>query len=191
MATNTDIAKVIAMLQGTWSNFSPNKYTPEIFAQILGDLDQQLLNAATMQCISEARQFAPAPGEIRACAAKIQASASGIPDSLRAYREVLDMPSKRYHSWVEEENGKAYICQRYIEFSHPIVETVAHLMGWPTAFPTDNPTADRAQFMKAYDAEILRMMEKSARLPVVEKYIEQNKFALLEMQEATKRLEMK
>jgi hypothetical protein len=55
---------------------------------------------------------------------------------------------------------------------HPAVERVARQFGWPDRFPGDNPEADRAHFMRAYDAEVKRETERQAQPAQVQKYIE-------------------
>lgn len=173
MATNQDIAKTIAMLQAAYSNFTPNAFTPEIYMQLLGDLPGNLLQAAVYQILAEPRQFAPAPGEIRAAAANIKARAEGIPSAAAAYAEVCEMPANMQKSKIVLEDGQNVIITYRLSWSHEFVGIVAKLIGWPRTFPSpDNPTADRAQFMRIYDSEVARLLQSKNDLPAVRAYIE-------------------
>jgi hypothetical protein len=79
---------------------------------------------------------------------------------------------------VVEENGQNFIEYSELKFSHPLVARVAELVGWPRAFPTDMPSADRSQFIKAYEAELGRVMEDAGRLKLVSDYIDQRRVVL-------------
>jgi hypothetical protein len=205
MANAGDIANVIAALKALFPNYSPDIIradgkpgkTPEMLLAILGDLDRDTLQAATLSLASEpGRAFAPSAGEIRGEALKLRAIAAGIPEAWRAYEEVVNMPADMKRRELVTENQQNFINIYNREFSHPIVESVARMIGWPDTFPTDMPGVDRAQFVKAYDAEVSRTMQDAGRLPLVTQYIE-NKRAQLEgkspalIQNITKRLETK
>lgn len=176
------ITLTIAMISAAYSNFAPNEYTPKIFEQILGDLPDDLLEAAVMKCLGEPRAFAPAPGEIRETAIKLQAQAGGVPSAAEAYEEVANMPAsmKRIagYEW-DEAAGKNWINEVNLTFSHPFVETIARRIGWPKSFPTDNPSADRAQFLRVYDSELTSSLRTEMQLPTVAQYIERNHAAAL------------
>ena len=61
---------------------------------------------------------------------------------------------------------------RQLTWSHSLVGRTAQIMGWPERFPTDTPTADRAQFTQAYTAALTRFLNEKTELPQVKKFIE-------------------
>jgi hypothetical protein len=71
------------------------------------------------------------------------------------------------------EDGRIICISHPHEWLHPIVEKAAKLMGWPKLFPTDNPMADKAQFIKAYESIINREVEQNKLLPDVKQVSEQ------------------
>ena len=193
MATKNDIIQTVAMLSAAYSNFQPNEYTPRVFDQILGDLPADLLEAATMKCLGEARAFAPAPGEIREVAGKLRIQAAGIPSAAMAFEEVVGMPASMTRivsSEWDDVKKLNWINKVNLHFSHPFVEAAARRLGWPKTFPTDNPSADRAQFYRIYESELSNTIHDDMQLPLVGKYLEANKAQLL-LGDLTKRLKKK
>lgn len=197
MATIADMAFIQGRLIALYPNYRPADLAlvNTIWLEILGDLPADLCKLAVMQYAGENHDFAPSAGTVRAYAFKIQTKAAGIPDGYHAYREVCDMPANMTRQRIVEPdggNGWATIETTKMKWSHPLIEQIAAAIGWPRTFPTDNPTADRAQFLKAWDALVEKHVTDAARLPVVEKYIEQSGNKILPgIQEVTKRLEAK
>lgn len=181
MATRVDIANAIALLRRYFPNFQPDDKTPDAWLLILCDLPSDTLSAAIMACSSENRAFAPSVGEIRNMAIKLNAQAAGIPDAWQAYDEVVNMPPSMEKFRVTgeyDESGAAIRNRAVLKFSHPLVEQVARLMGWPRSFPTDMPGVDRAQFVKAYDAELQRYAGQSGQHPAITEYVENKRLEL-------------
>lgn len=193
MASKEDIAKIQAVLMAAFPNYRPADpaMVSQVWFEILQDLPGDMLKMAVLQYCGENHEFAPSAGTVRDYAFRLRAKAAGIPSAYQAYLEVLEMPADQVKSYTGEENGQFVIYRQKIDFSHPLVERVARSLGWPKTFPSDNPTADRAQFLKAYEAEMTRHFEDAARLPAVEKYIEETRKALPEVQKLVRRLEAK
>jgi len=194
MASKSEIAEIQAVLMAAFPNYRPADLVivSQVWFEILQDLPGDLLRMAVLQYCGENHEFAPSAGTVREYAFRLRAKAAGIPGAYQAYLEVLEMPADQIKSYTGEENGQFVIYHQKVGFSHPLIERVARLLGWPKTFPSDNPAADRAQFLKAYEAEMERYLEDAARLPAVEKYIEETKTkALPEVQKLARRLEAK
>lgn len=175
MANQSDIASCIHLVCAAFPNYSPDvKATAELWTLVLGDLPADTLKAATLAATmpGTGRQFAPSADEIRTKAAELHALAAGIPDAYRAYEEVEKMPADMTSRKVVEENGENIIYEKALQFTHPIVESVARSLGWPKTFPTENPGVDRGQFRQAYETEVRRVMGDAGRLPLLQDYIE-------------------
>lgn len=174
MAKITDISNLIAALKAFYPNYSPPDpgKTAVMLMQILGDLSAETLQAAALKLCADNRAFAPSAGEIRYAALMLNAKAAGIPEAWQAFDEVCKMPADMTLRELIQENGQNVILQRAMKFSHPLVESVARMMGWPATFPTDLPAADRSQFIKAYESELSRALDDAGRLKVVSDYID-------------------
>ena len=192
MSTPHEIAEGINLLKVAYPNYQPDvKRTADLWLLVLGDLPGETLKAAILERVTElGRAFAPSVGEIREAAIRLNALAAGIPDAYRAYDEVVNMPADMLERELVEENGQNFILTKKLKFSHPLVETVATLIGWPKTFPTDMPAADRSQFVKAYEAELARSLSDGARLPKIKQYIAEagNGRALPEIARAARQL---
>ena len=183
MATLRDISQAIAKCKAAYPNWSPDPdMTPEVWLEDLGDLASETLAAAVMACrVQPGRAFAPSTGEIRGAALELNARAAGIPDAYRAYEEVTQMPHSMERTEVTDEYtdaGAVVVNVRVLKFSHPVVESVARMIGWPQSVPTDMPGVDRSQFTKAYDAEVARYMADAGRPAALTEYIESKRAQL-------------
>lgn len=179
MCSLMGVAKCLDKLkQAKYHNYNltvqETKDVADLWMEILTDVDDQTLMAATLLCITEERQFGPSVGEVRGAAVKLIVKASGIPDAYQAYQEVVNKPTKGEKSGEFQllADGTWGYPRKPVEFSHPVVQAVAYMVGWPETFPTDSPMADRAQFSKAYEQESRRSIEDATRLPILNQYIE-------------------
>lgn len=169
-------AAIIARLVVTYPNYAPKDpaLAADVWLEIVGDLSPEVVKAALAQYSAESHDFAPAPGTIRQYAIQLQAKAAGIPSAAAALDEVLNMPAKMTRDvWTDEKNeaGAVIIERHSLKFSHPFVEKLARMMGWPKQFPGDNPTADRAQFLKIYDSELKDALQVEFAPPAVRAYL--------------------
>jgi hypothetical protein len=181
MATLTDIAQIILLMQTAFPNYHPEQATPDVLYQFLEDLPSDNLKAAVFAtCAQNGRVFAPSVGEIREAALKQTMRAMGLPNEFEAWKEVCRMPKDKMQRRIEvddngkmvtNENGAVIIHVELLKWSHPLVEKAALLMGWPN-FPGEDESLDRAHFFQAYRAEINRMMETAGELPVVREFVE-------------------
>ena len=160
MAEQREVAQIVAMIAAAYPNFNLSEMTVEVYFQILKDIPTDMLKAATMQAISEpGRKFAPSVGEIRGAVAEIVRTASGVPSSYEAWKEVLDQVRKTGHV------GKPV-------FSHPLVHKAVQVFGWRELCLSENVVSDRARFIEAYEQLSSRNLTEMMTLPVVKNYIE-------------------
>lgn len=177
MAKLTEIAACVNMLKVSFPNYQPDvKATCDLWELAFSDMEGETLKASILACITEDRAFAPSVGEIRAAGMKLHAKASGIPDAYQAYDEVIKMPSSMERTEVMDDydpaTNTATINVYTLKFTHPLIESVARMIGWPDTFPTNMPGVDRAQFVKAYEAEFARVMADAGRLKFLNDYVE-------------------
>jgi len=170
MASNQTIATILKTLKAAYPRFEVSEDTVRVWASFIADMDDDLLMAAVARFISASdHAFAPSIPEIRREATEIRREIAGIPSAFEAWEEVLLAPSPspyrkmRDGQWIDRED---------YQWSHEVVGRVARQLGWGRSFPGNNPEADRAHFVKAYDAEVGRMMRAETQIPLVTEYIE-------------------
>jgi len=181
MTSMADIAQVILLMQAAFPNYHPELATAEALYQFLQDLPGETLKAAVVSaCAQPGRAFAPSVGEIRQAALNHSARADGIPSEFEAWEELCRMPGSQQRKTVmldesgnplTDERGAVLIRVERLEWSHPLVEQAARLMGWPD-FPGEDAGLDRAHFYQAYRSLLSRRVEEQGELPMVKKYLE-------------------
>lgn len=171
MASENDILQILTMLAAVYPRFTLSKETVAAYAILLEDLDADELRAAAKDAATKSQWF-PSVHEIRARVVDLRRQANQVPTAYEAWAEVINTgPEKR--SQVVERDGKFYIEESKYVFTHPLVEQVARLMGWPSKFPTNNESlmADRSHFLKAYDQALVEAMDQEITLPEIRDYI--------------------
>jgi hypothetical protein len=192
MANMIEVSQVVAMLGSAYPNFAASKETVKVYYELLKDLPVDLLKVAALQCCAEAgRKFAPSVGELRGAAAGITHKAKGIPSALEAWNEVCKAPKAggtREITGETDEHHNIIIVWHPHNWSNPVVERVAQLLGWPRFPDPDNESIDRAHFLKQYEQEVERATSAAVELPEVTRYIETQRAAMLESGKEIKRL---
>lgn len=171
MATNDEIAKILAMLAASYPRFQLTRETISAYVQLLGDVPADALKAAAMQCATNGTFF-PSVHELRQAVMDLNRAASNVPDPYTAWNDVATGPKAEWLKSLSEEDGQFYIDEHPRTWTHPFVEKVAKLLGWPHEFPGDNPVADRAHFYKAYEQLLNQELSTQGRLPAVQSYID-------------------
>jgi hypothetical protein len=191
MANQIEISQVVAMIGSAYPNFSPTKETVGVYYELLKDLPLDLLRAAALQCCAESgRKFAPSVGELRGAAGEIGRKAQGVPTALEAWGEVCNAPYRDYKKYPLYSGGQVYYEDpNPHKWSHPLVEKVARLLGWPNFPGVDNEAVDRAHFLKQYEIELQHQTNEAVELPEVTRYIEARRGKTLTMGAAVGQLE--
>lgn len=160
MAEKMDVAQVVAMLTAAYPNFNISEITIDVYYETLKDIPADMLKAAAMQAISEpGRKFAPSVGEIRGAVVEIMRKAEGTPGSYEAWQEVVEQMRMTGHT------GKPI-------FSHPLILRTVRVFGWRELCLSENPVADRARFVEAFEQLSKKETADMAMLPAVKAYIE-------------------
>lgn len=193
MASRIEIAQVVAMIGAAYPGFAATKETVEVYCELLKDLPADLLRVAALQCCAETgRKFAPSVGELRGAVSAIQRKGNGVPTALEAWNEVRNAPkSLQYREITDEvdENGRTIVRITPYQWSHPLVERVALMLGFPS-FPSDeNESVDRAHFFKQYEHELQRYSDDAIELPEVKAYIQTRRHSALPIEQVLKQLE--
>lgn len=173
MATKQTISEVLKIISAAYPRFEVSEETVRVWASFIADLEDELLKAAVLRFISSSSHaFAPSIPEIRRQATEIRREIAGVPSAFEAWEEVLRAPTPnpnrimRDGQWVEPVE--------YV-WKHEIVGVVARRLGWHRSFPGSNAEADRAHFIKAYDAEVQKVILADTQIPQVTAYIEKER----------------
>ncbi|CUS05422.2 protein of unknown function [Candidatus Promineifilum breve] len=129
------------------------------YVATLADIDGALLKAATLRFIeNNVYPRIPTPGELRQYAAEIVTQAQGLPPGSEAWGEVTR--ALRYTgSWGNPAWENALIAQ-----------AVQDVGGWLYLCMSENPAADRARFIAAYDERLKRRTRDMMQLPASAQY---------------------
>jgi hypothetical protein len=187
MSSKTEMAQIVGMIGSAYPNFNGAKETVAVYYELLNDLPLDLVRAATLQCCAEAgRKFAPSVGEIRGMAGELYRKAQGVPTALEAWDETCKAPKRgeliRATDEVDE-NGNSFIERTKFVWSHPLVEKVARMLGFPNFPNLENLSTDRAHFFKQYELELSKYKGEAVELPEVTRYIEANSMSALKQLE--------
>ena len=160
MIDELEFGKILAVLEDMYPRYTLEPRVVKAYYAVLGDLDVDLLKAATLQIGSENRPFFPAAGELRQCAFDLVERQSGVPTAWDAWSEVCKRIGD--HGYV-----------RVPEFSHPLIQrTVDAVGGWLTLCMSENSIADRARFAQAYETLAQRERTQFRMLPAVREALE-------------------
>lgn len=173
MSNQSEVSQVVLMIGAAYPNFAPTKETVQVYYELLKDLPADLLKAAALQCCAEAgRKFAPSVGELRGAAVELEVKAQGIPSTLEAWDETCRAYFNDYKRSPMYRGGEIfYEDPNPFRWSHPLVERVAKMLGWPDFPKPENESVDRAHFFKQYEAELNRVTSRAIELPEVTRYI--------------------
>lgn len=183
MATQVEIASIVAMIGAAYPNFAPTKETVMVYYDLLKDLPADLLKVATLQCCAESgRKFAPSVGEIRGAVGDVKRQAQGVPSAIEAWGELLHAPKSEQTSEVSEdrdENGSVIIYVTPYKWSHPLVRKVAVMMGFPRFPDWESESFERTAFLKVYETELQAYLRQDTQLPEVTRFVEGAKNKML------------
>lgn len=160
MADRGTIKQVMIILSAAYPRFTVTADTGRVYADLLADIDDDLLIAATKQHATSSKWF-PSVAELRQAAFNIRAKSRGIPSPAEAWGEVM-REVRRVGSWGTPE------------FSTPLIaDTVDGLGGWAALCASDNNVADRAHFLKIYGSLLERHDQDAAMLPEIRDLVAQ------------------
>lgn len=179
--------------------------TVNLFHKILKDLPCDMVQAATVQYLSESNPFFPTPGTLREKAMDLQLLAMGIPTAGEAWGMVLaanhpadpvfceegatlrDAVSGSESYWLALREYSKHLDDCRVcdlggyreKYGHPAVAEAVRCLGGREAILTDNPVSDRARFIDAYREVIAREKMKMGMTPAVAEFVENNRPVLV------------
>jgi len=151
-----------------------------VYLDVLHDIPIDLLETAARQCLATLKWF-PKPAEIREQALQLVLISLGIPNANDAWAEVTKRMQNTFRvrrigdriqvaiTGMYEETPGGYLTQRQPtanDWSTPLIQkAIDGIGGWRTLRASDNPIADRSQFIAAYERYSMRHMQAARMLP--------------------------
>jgi hypothetical protein len=170
MATRDEIKAMVGYMKMAYPNYHPEidgqVNAVDVLVDLLGDLPSDTLRIAVKAaCAESGRQFAPSAGEIRGAATMLHAKASGMPEAGEAWGAIM----------------QSFTCvksQRPELLNHPlVVEAIRCMGGLDRIGMSEDNMADRAHFLKIYDALKTRALRDAAELPAATEYVASRQLA--------------
>jgi hypothetical protein len=157
MATEIETLRVLKILGDVYPSFQLSSSAIEVYVQLLADIPGPVLEQAALDHISRSTFF-PAIAELRSAAFGILEAADPIPTDYEAW------------SVVQDEIRRVGHCSQP-QLKNPLAAQVVQQLGWRYLCFSENPVADRAHFVQAYQALAERQRHSVRRLHVVTKFI--------------------
>lgn len=174
MATRKDIADIIAYMKLAYSNYSPDVTSPlnalDVFEDLLGDFDAEMLHTAIKVCCSQAGQFAPSAGDIRETVIQISMQADRVPTAGQAWGAIIGsyerMPNGNMAGGGHKnpENIQTIL-------DNPLVIEAIYQLGGYTEDLYENQMSSRSKFFEIYKTLYELEITKRLQPPSVKAYI--------------------
>lgn len=204
MTTQANINQVLFSMS---SMPNAPEITPALIREyhtVLGQWDDETLELAALHYKST-ETFFPTPGALNNKVLDMQMIAAGIPTAAEAWGQVIgglkivdtvlcqegfDLRNaitgtgEPYFKASREYNHHRRVCTickdggLVEEYSHPVVAETVRLLGGRSMLITDNPAADRKQFIDAYRERVALEGRKFIMPQKVKNYIEEKQYAL-------------
>jgi len=160
MASKGTVARMFALLHANWPREEYTAHTVQLYERCLGDIDDEVLEAATLQCIAS-KTFFPRVAEIREAAYDIICQRDELPTPYEAWGMVL--------RWIRLPRTIMRDGKRWGKAPLPEIVQAAldGIGGVDLVRFSDNITADRARFVQAYEGLVERRRKRVQTLPQV------------------------
>ena len=161
MASEIEILRVLKTLGDVFPSFRLSSSAIEINVQLLVDIPGAVLEQSSMEHMSRS-SFFPSIAELRSAAFSIIDAAQPVPTAYEAWSEVQELIQHTGHYNLPK-------------FDNPITAQVVKQLNWRYLCLSNNPVADRAHFIQAYQALVERERNSEHRLPMVREFISELK----------------
>jgi hypothetical protein len=157
MATEIETLRVIKILGDVYPSFQLSSSAIEMYVQLLADIPGSVLEQSALDHISRSRFF-PTIAELRSAAFSIIDATDPIPTEYEAWSAVQAEIHRVGH-------------YDYPTLDNTIAAQVVEQLGWHYLCLSENPVADRAHFVQAYQTIAERERTSAHRLHMVTEFI--------------------
>ncbi len=165
-----ELKQITAMLTTAYPKFElSSKEAIKLWYMMLQDIDFEIMKSAVIKHIAES-EFPPTIASLRKMATEISNPQIKAITGADAWGEVVK--AIRNYGYSAEEKALASMSD--------ITRKIVKRFGFKTLCMSENTIADRAHFIKAYEAEKKNSFDKALCHPVVSMKIAENKQKMLE-----------
>ena len=157
MATEIETLRVLKILGDVYPSFQLSSSAIEVYVRLLADIPSLILEQSALDHISRSTFF-PSIAELRSAAFSIIEAVDPIPTEYEAWSEVQSEIHRVGHRDPPQ-------------FDNPLTAQVVEQLGWRYLCLSENPVADRAHFVQAYQALGERQRSSARRLQMVTEFI--------------------
>lgn len=160
MASKETIKQIFGMLKENWPKQPYTKRTVDLYWRCLGDIDGDILKAATVHCVTT-RTFWPRIAELRTAAFDIMCNKAGQLTAGEAWAMVAKYGNIPERWWAGGEQHERPALPAGVQ------KALDAIGGWRRLSDSDHYSSDRARFLEAYSAFVKRDVETRQMLPEV------------------------
>lgn len=160
MASSDVIAKMFVLFRANWPRYQFAQDTINVYARILADVPDELLEAACIDCLATCTWF-PKVAEIRRAVGRLTITT----DLTAGEAWALVIKYSRIPKTVLVGDGRLY----RKALPENVQRALEAIGGWEQLASSDNYVADRARFLQSYEAITRRHEERRLMLPEVKK----------------------
>ena len=136
MVEKLDTAQVISVLAAAYPNWGVNEATIEVYHELLGDLDGDVVKAAA-KAWAMSEKWPPTVADLRSMSAEMLGVTAPAPEE--AWGEVMQIAQVYGHRGARPE------------WSHPAISAAVSSMGFRDICLSERPDVVRGQFLKVYE----------------------------------------
>lgn len=168
MAGHETITRMIVILSAAYPRFEVTADTGRVYAELLGDLSDDLLLAAARHHAATSKWF-PSVAELREATMDLASRAAGIRTAEEAWKQV--MLAVQRHGWYGEmaPGGGWQVPRMLSDLERHAVDALG---GWRAVCHSENAAADRAHFLRIYGNLLQRKQQEAMMLPDVRQAIQ-------------------
>jgi hypothetical protein len=157
VAKEIETLRVLKILGDVYPSYQLSSSAIEVYVRLLADIPGLVLEQAALDHISRSTFF-PSIAELRSAAFSIIDASDPVPTEYEAWSEVQAEIHRVGHCLPPQ-------------FENPITSQVVEQLGWCYLCLSENPVADRAHFVQAYQALAERQRNSAHRLQIVTEFI--------------------
>lgn len=168
MAKLETVLNLMTGLSANYPNYKLTETAVNIYARVLVDLPDDLVEAAAINIMSSPGAFFPTVGDWRNAALDLQWNELGIPSAFEAWEEVIREVRRcgDYYRWTLAQGRKDPV------WSTPLVERAVECVGYREIHESENLSFIQNHFYKTYDALKNRREKQFRMLPEVKQAVD-------------------
>lgn len=146
-----EITKLVGVLAACFPTVQMSASSVNAYVSMLKDIPREVLRATVEQCIAES-EFLPTIARLRDKAFLLMSDVAHLPTPFEAWGIV-----------IQEVRRTGFY--RSPKFEQALIARAVECIGWQELCMSENHVADRAHFVKVYEALVRRAIQDAKALP--------------------------